>query len=138
MRDPGTAPPLSIARGSSVRGVAGARADGCVGVESPSRSTALKNESVRGPNEWDPIAQNTKLGWMLFGPLEWETLNHSTHNVTVNKIATEQSTEQLIESFWTIENDSVTVKTQHSKKEANILKEFNESIKVGSPCFALS
>ena len=37
----------------------------------------LKNESVRGPNEWDPIAQNTKLGWMLFGPLEWEMLNHS-------------------------------------------------------------
>ena len=35
----------------------------------------------------------------------------------------------MIESFWTIENDSVTVKTQHSKKEANILKEFNESIK---------
>ena len=90
----------------------------------------LRNEYIEGPHECDPVAQNTKLGWIIFGPIEWSGLQHSMQNVAVNKVTTsEENTEKLIESFWNIENDSVTIKNQHSREEENILKKFNETIK---------
>ena len=90
----------------------------------------LRQEYRQGKRDSDPVAQNTRLGWVLFGPLEWESLKCSVNFASVNKISTaSQESEELFKSFWEVENDAIVMKNpEMTKEDQDLVDEFEKTI----------
>ena len=90
----------------------------------------LITEFKEGKNPSDPIAQNTRLGWILYGKMEWENKHSSVNFASVNKVNTSnQETEELVKAFWEVENDAIITKDPGmSKEDQDIVENFEKTI----------
>ena len=91
----------------------------------------MTNKFITGVKPNDPVAQYTKLGWIVYGPIQWTSKQGHVQTASVNKVSTstDEETNELVKSFWAIENDAIESPLQkHSNEDQKVLDTFNDSI----------
>lgn len=83
-------------------------------------------EGVQLGSSHTPLAQNTRLGWILSG--EVKSINNSTHNVINMHLSTQPEDNDNLQRFWELESgDTYKLKKQLTEEEERCEKNYKET-----------
>ncbi|XP_063830205.1 uncharacterized protein LOC135079477 [Ostrinia nubilalis] len=85
-------------------------------------------EGVKPGSHNTPLAQNTRLGWILSGEINLTYANDSKHNVINMHISTHQEDNDILQKFWELESgDTYKNKKQLTEEEQKCETIFEET-----------